>query len=138
MCGKGGLAIKEDIKSLIEYEVMKLLYVVDNFELFNHFRAFLVEMPYKYYLKDLQAEINNDKNLFPSKSYLGQIKENEDFLPYVKILDNYVYFWACEDLSKFKLLTHDDVTILKSTQIKQLNKNIFSLLEMIKAGSQII
>lgn len=107
---------------------MKILYAVDNFEMFNQHRAFLIEMPYKYYVKDLQAEINNDNNLFPSKHYFKNIKNNEEILHYIKILDEHVYFWACEDMCNFKLLTHDDICILKSIKSKQLNKNVFSLL----------
>ena len=107
---------------------MRILYIVDNFEIFDRRRTFLIEMPYKYYVKDLQAEINNDKTLFPSKKHLEKIKNDKEILQYIKILDNYIYFWASEDLTKFKLLTEDDIYILKSKEIKKSEKKIFSLL----------
>lgn len=107
---------------------MKILYIVDDFEKFNQHRVFLIEMSYKYYIKDLQAEINNNSDLVPSKYYRENIKNNKEIWHYIEILDDNIYFWACEDLCKFKLLTHDDIYILKSVKSKRSNKRIFSLL----------
>jgi hypothetical protein len=106
----------------------RILYVSDNFEFFNNYRAFLIEMPYKYYLKDLQAEINKDKSLFPSKNYLDNLRNNIELLNFIEIMDSNVYFWACEDLSKFKLLTTNDINILESSEIKKTSRKLFSLL----------
>ena len=107
---------------------MKILYAEDNFKIFNQCRAFLIEMPYKHYIKDLQAEIDNDRNLFPHQNYLKKLMDDENVTKYIKIIDDHVYFWACEDLSMFKLFINDDINILKNIKSKPLNKKVFSLL----------
>jgi hypothetical protein len=117
-----------DNKLYKEYnKEMYIIGLLPEFNFFDNLNTFLIEMKYNYYIKELQAEINMDKNLFPTKEYFLSLSELSKINDH-KIKNGYVYFLASENLEYFKLFNSDDSIIINTQNFIPINEKIFSLL----------